>query len=292
MLESPIQVFSPRNKKNKYAAGVIFVNRCNLLPAAQLATSIGDFCDPFGWTCPWLTVGHTKGNMKRNPPWFWGIKQCVAYNEFEWFPGKTSALLGFGVISWRLTLESIYTVGEFAVLVPECQWAVGGDLRVGSQLKSGAKRQCWRTTRIIIQMYKYIYVHIYICTHIYIYVHIYIYICTHIYIYLYMYIYLYIYICTHIFIYVYTSSLQLTGKTRQIQKKPAKSTRKFMENPSQIFAMKCAQEIIQILLKSSMKFISHISNLKDLVLSQKQQQQLLPNEEMFNQRTSVLGCKV
>jgi len=65
-----------------------------------------------------------------------------------------------------------------------------------------------------------------------------------------------------------------------------------MENPSQIFAMKCAQEIIQILLKSSMKFISHISNLKDLVLSQKQQQQLLPNEEMFNQRTSVLGGKV
>lgn len=55
---------------------------------------------------------------------------------------------------------------------------------------------------------------------------------------------------------------------------------------------KCAQEIIQILLKSSMKFISHISNLKDLVLSQKQQQQLLPNEEMFNQGTSVLGCKV
>lgn len=140
----------PETKKNKYAAGVIFVNRCNLLPAAQLATSIGDFCDPFGWTCPWLTVGHTKGNMKRNPPWFWGITQCVAYNEFEWFPGKTSALLGFGVISWRLTLESIYTVGEFAVLVPECQWAVGGDLRVGSQLKSGAKRQCWRTTRIII----------------------------------------------------------------------------------------------------------------------------------------------
>ena len=67
---------------------------------------------------------------------------------------------------------------------------------------------------------------------------------------------------------------------------------KFMENPSQIFAMKCAQEIIQILLKRCMKFLSHISNLKDLVLSQKKQQQLLPNEEMFNQRTSVLGCKV